>query len=56
MKETVFVTMILRATLVDSASLNSVLLGSGKMFHRQAGHREQREKAVLGNNTRRKGP
>lgn len=56
MKETVFVTMILRATLVDSASLNSVLLGSGKMFHRQAGHREQREKAVLGNNPRRKGP
>lgn len=35
MKETVFVTMILRATLVDSASLSSVLLSSGKMFHRQ---------------------
>lgn len=41
------VTMILRATLVDSASLNGALLGSGKMFHRQARHSEEREKAVL---------
>lgn len=41
------VTMILRATLVDSASLNGVFLSSGKMFHRQAGHSEQWEKALL---------
>lgn len=38
--------MIPKATLMDSASLNSILLSSGKMFRRQAGHCEQRE-AVL---------